>query len=801
MQTPNQQPRRSAGKNNRSLFRRTVFLMVCLGVLTFVPLVMQLWKLQVKQHDYWESRAADNQKLDVSVNSGRGTIYDSEGRTLAVSATVYQLILSPNDVLNLVDKNEYDTDEEYEAALYVKQKQIVDGLHALFEDMSEEWLWKNIEYTASQYQVLATALEDEEAEAVRQLISVCKLSNSLYLVPASKRYYPYSSIASHVLGFMAQNESSGGVKVGAQGLEAAYQNWLAGKMGRVVTAKNGVGSQMLSSYEAYLDAEDGYDLTLTIDADIQSMLEQTLREGIETYDVQNGAFGIVMNPQTGAVLAMASTPDFDPNNYAAVLDADLKAELEDVAEKYGTDSDEYSAALSTARGEQWKNRTLSDAYEPGSVFKPLTVAMGLEEGIISTSDHFYCGGSKVVVPGTNPIGCWRSAGHGDQDLTKAVMNSCNVALMEIGARIGADVMWEYFENFGLNDYTGIELYEGESQLWDEDLFKGPYGALSVATASFGQGLAVTPIQMIRAFSAVINGGHLLTPYLVQSATDSDGNTVYYHEVEEVRQVISESTSETMREILEAVVGGGGSGRNAYMAGYRIGGKTGTSETFDENGQRSQDVICSFMGFAPVDDPQVIVLLAYDTPERAGGSNYTVSGTYISGGNIAAPMAGELIASILDYLGVEKQYTSDELASTDTTMIRTTGYELTVAKGLLLDRGLNCRTVGNGNIVVDQIPKAGVSIPGGSTVILYLDDTAPTDQVEVPDLTGLTPTAVKNKLEELGLFLRATGVVDYTDSTVTATGQSIEQGTMVSPGTVIEVRFVSNVLDYIAGVTG
>ena len=303
---------------------------------------------------------------------------------------------------------------------------------------------------------------------------------------------------------------------------------------------------------------------------------------------------------------------------------------------------------------------------------------------------------------------------------------------------------------------------------------------------------ITPIQMIRAFSAAINGGHLLTPYVVQSVVDGDGNTVRYHEVEEVRQVISEDTSETIRTMLESVVSKG-SGKNAYVSGYRVGGKTGTSEKIGEEGD---DVICSFMGFAPADNPQIIVLMAFDSPERSEkASNYTPSGTYISGGNVTAPMAGKLIGSILEYLDVEKQYTPEELAAADVKMPYLRGYELTVANTILQDYGLRCRTVGTGNKVVGQIPRGGTSIPGSSTIILYLSDEAPTEEVEVPDITGLTAAEAKEKLEALGLFLRATGVVDYTDPDVTAAEQVIEAGTMAAPGTVVEARFVSSVIDY------
>ena len=795
MANQEKKPRRSARKSNRSLFRRTVFVMVCLGVLCFIPLVWKLWQIQIVEHDYWEERAATQQQKNVVVNSGRGTIYDGAGNTLAMSATVYKLILSPRDILASVDEEDFKENgtldqEAYDQALYEKRKLIVDGLVELL-GMDEERLWKSMEKTKSAYEVLDSELSEEETLLVREFISENRLSFMLYLSPDSKRYYPYSSIGSHILGYMSYTETSGNVRVGAQGIEALYQDLLSGESGLIVTSKNAAGTEMLTSYGEYFDGREGYDINLTIDASIQSMAEQILQEGIETYHIRNGGFCIVMDPNTGAVLAMASTPDFDPNDYDAIIDADLLAELERVAERYGTDSQEYSDAYRDAYNLQLRNKALSDTYEPGSVFKPLTVAEALEEGLISMNDHYYCGGSKVVADWT--IKCHDVKGHGDQTLTEALENSCNVALMEIAEKIGAETFWAYLEDFGLFERTGIDLVgEGTSLFWSEDSFKGIYGATSLATASFGQTFKITPIQMIRSFAAVINGGHLLEPYVVQSAVDGDGNTVYYHEVEEERQVISESTSQLIREMLESVVSNG-SGRNAYMSGYRIGGKTGTSEKRDED---TNDVICSFMGFAPVDNPQVIVLLAYDSPERdPQKTKYTPSGTYISGGNIAAPMAGKLIASVLDYMGVEKQYTADELAAADVKMSRVVGYDLSVAKKSLTDKGLSCRTVGTGNMVTGQIPAAGVMIPGGSTVILYLGDEVPTEQVEVPDLSGLSPTEVKVKLESLGLFLRATGVVDYTDKNVAAAEQIILPGTMVDLGTVVEVRFVSSVIDY------
>lgn len=800
MQDPNRKPRRGDhGKSNRSLFRRTIFLMVTLGIGMFLPLIAQLYKLQIVEQEDWEKRAANQQTKSVSVAANRGTIYDREGRAMAMSATVYKLILSPMGVYGSVSKDDYTKDGKldetaYEKALYDLRKTIVDGIVDLF-GYDEDLLWKRIERTNSGYEVLYFELEEEDAERARKFISEKKLSAGLQLTPSSKRYYPYSSIGSHILGYMGQTETSGDNKVGKAGIEAGYEDVLSGELGKVVTSKNGWGMEMISGYEMYFDAQNGYDITLTVDERIQAMLEQTLAEGIETYDVQNGAFGLAINPQTGAVLAMASSPDFDPNDWNAILSEDLQAQVDQVAAEKGEDSEEVDTAWKEAWDRQMRNRALSDAYEPGSVFKPITVAMALEEGVVSMNDHFHCGGGKVV--GGRNISCHKKGGHGDQDLTHVVMNSCNVGLMDIAERMGPETMWKYFEDFGLKEKSGIDLAGEGSGIWwsgGKDYFTGPYGAQSVATSSFGQTFAITPVQMISAFAAVINGGHLLQPYVVQTITDGDNNTVFYHETQEVRQVVSESTSDKVRGILEQVVAAG-SGHNAYMSGYSIGGKTGTSENIAKKAvdPTNDDVMCSFMGFAPVENPQVLVLVVYDTPKRsAPGSNYTASGSYISGGNIAAPMAGALIANILDYMGVEKQYSSDELAGADTMMPRVIGQELTVAKGALQNQGFECRTVGTGSIVTAQVPAAGAYIPGGSNVVLYLGDEAPAAQVETPDLSGMSPTAAKAKLEEQGLFMRATGVVDYTDSSVVMAAQSVDAGVMVSPGTVVEVRFVTNV---------
>ena len=798
MQDTNLRPRRSDGKNNRSLFRRTIFLMAVLGVGIFLPLVYRLYQLQIVEQEDWERRAATQQTRSISVPANRGTIYDREGRAMAMSATVYKLILSPRGVVGSIDKEKYKDKEKnldetaYEKALYDLRETIVDGIVDLF-GYDEERLWTRIERTSSGYEVLYYELEEEDAEKARQFISKNRLSGALQLTPSSKRYYPFSSIGSHVLGYMGQTESSGENMVGKDGIEALYEGALSGELGRVVTSKNGWGQEMISGYEMYFDAQNGYDVHLTIDERIQAMLEQTLAEGIETYDVQAGAFGLAIDPQTGAVLAMASSPDFDPNNWGVLLSEALQEQVEQVKTEEGDDA--ADAAWKEAWNKQMRNRVLKETYEPGSVFKPITVAIGLEEGVISLNSTYNCNGSKKFPGVEKPINCHKKGGHGQQNLTKAVGNSCNVALMNIAEEIGPEITWKYWQDFGLMEKTGIDLSGEEKGIfWTEEHFKSINASLELATSSFGQRFKVTPLEMITAFAAVINGGHLLQPYVVQSITDGDGNTTFYHETVEVRQVISESTSEKMRGILESVVAND-SGHNASQIGYRIGGKTGTSELLDRKNEPgyNKDVMCSFMGFAPADDPRVLVLVVYDTPKRSGvGSSYTAGGTYISGGNIAAPMAGALIANILDYMGIEKQYSADELAGAAAPMPYVVGSELTVAKGAVQSAGFECRTVGTGNVVTHQVPAAGVSIPGGSNVILYLGEEAPDGQVATPDLEGLSPAAAKTKLEEQGLFMQATGVVDYTDSSVVMAAQSVDAGTMVTPGTVIEVRFVSDI---------
>ena len=797
--TPTSATRGSHSK--RSISRRTMTLMAVCGILMFFPLMWKLYDIAIRHQDEYQKMAVEQQSLDIPISARRGNIYDRNGNVMAMSATVYNLIFSARDFANSVPKKDEEgnalSNEAYQAKLSLRQDQMAAELMALVPGLDRDKVVEKVRDTRYAYWEVKTNIEEEDAEPLREYLTEHKTASYLYLTPDAKRYYPYSGLAAQALGFVNANG-------GAYGIEAVYNDVLEGTPGRVSTNKTAGGTERYNTYAAYIDAVDGYDLNLTIDVPIQSYLEKTLEEGIKRYDIQEGAFAIAMNPRTGAVYGIASSPDFDLNNYSTIIDGQLLSQMEeDTVSIYNrlkanntenlSDSElmsrAESQAYSNAVNTQWRSRAIDSRYEPGSVFKAVILAAALEEGLVSESDRFYCSGSVQVADRT--IHCSKRAGHGSQTLSEAVGNSCNPAFMEIGKRLGKDRFYQYFEAFGLMEKTGIDL-PGEASLagalWD----KAKMGEVELATASFGQRFEITPLQMICAFSAVINGGNLVKPYVVQSVTARDGAVIRNTETEVVRQVISAETSKRAADILEKVVTEG-TGGNAYVAGYRIGGKTGSSEVRTE----ADHTIVSFMGYAPADDPQVIVLLGYDRPlpDVLGVHSTTIAdGTYISGGNMAAPMAGPLIADILDYLGVEKVYSAGESAAVDVSMPTVTGLTLNNAKKALEEKNLKFRTIGSGDTVSRQVPAARTSIPGGSTVILYLGDAAPEDSAAVPDVTGMTYEGAKNALEKAGFFMRASGVSVYYSNTTKAASQSVPPGDTAAVGTVVNVQFQNVIQD-------
>ena len=760
--------RQNARRPNSMMLRRTLFLLVVCGIVAFLVLVAKLYQVMVVQHDYYENMAISQQVRETEIAASRGTIYDTNGKILAKSASVDTIFISPAEI------TKYDEDP----VLIARSLSEILGVdYGKILEMTSD--------TKSWYKVVARKVESDVSDQVRAF----KEENNIVGVKIeadTKRYYPYGSLAAHIIGFVGTDNS------GLSGIESRYDDSLSGSKGRVVRATDRNGTDMLFvDYEDYYDASNGENVTLTLDATIQYYMEKHLQQAVEDYDVQNGAAAIAMDPNTGAILGMASLGNFDLNDYQAVSE-EAQAEI-DAAE-----SDEEAAELrSAAQQLQWRNKALSDTYEPGSTFKIITLAMALEEGLVDDNSTFYCGGSTNVLGRTDPLKCWKTGGHGSQTLTQAIQHSCNVALVQIGQKVGAQTFYKYAEAFGflnltenmdatLTAKTGIDLAgESGSIWWSQNTFYDTENLSQLASASFGQTFTITPLQLITAVSACVNGGNLMKPYVVKNVTDSSGKIVSANEPTVVRQVVSEQTSAKVREILEKVVGDpvDGTGKNAYVAGYRIGGKTGTSEKVAQDvAGGPKEYIVSFIGVAPADDPQIVILVLLDTPSND-------CGVYISGGQMAAPTVGKMMADILPYMGVEPEYTDTEKTYMDKTVPNVTGLTVEQAKAALQEVGLNARVIGDGDKITQQLPGGSTVVASGSTILIYAGAEPSAEQEQMPDLTNLTYETARDRLAACGLYLRTNSSITSTSQIIS--GQSIAEGTLVEHGTVVEVTLVTN----------
>ena len=765
----NERGRAPGGGPNRMMLRRTLFLMSVCGIAAFLALGARLCQIQIFQHDEYEAAAIAQQVRETTVSAARGTIYDRNGAILAISAGVDTVYISPAEI----ERNNED------------KEAIARGLAEIL-DADYETILKKAGNTKSWYEVVARKVEAETAELVRKFKAEGGYVG-IKIESDTKRYYPNGSLASHVIGFVGLDNT------GLGGIESRYDSLLSGENGYVMRSTTAAGTDMLyQSYEDYVDAHNGDSLTLTIDAVIQSYVEKHLAQAVEDYDIQNGAAAICMEVDTGAILSMVSLGNFDLNDYQTIS-AEAEAEISAAAQS----EEEYDELYALAQQQQWRNKAISDTYEPGSTFKIITLAMALEEGVVNENSGFYCGGSMNVPGRGSPLKCWKYGGHGPQSLTQAVQHSCNVAFVNIGQLVGEEKFYEYAEGFGfiertadtsqqLTAKTGIDLGgESGSIWWSEDVFCNPENLSQLAAASFGQTFNITPIQLITVVSACVNGGRLMQPYLVQSVEDPQGNLVSQTEPQVVRQVVSEETSASVRRILEQVVSDQteGTGHNAYVAGYRIGGKTGTSTKTTKEISGEKEYIVSFIGFAPADDPEVAILVLLDDPSSE-------SGIYISGGQMAAPVVGKMMADILPYLGYEPEYTDSELAAADKAVPELTGMSITQAKSALSESGLGCRVIGEGDTVTDQLPRAGAVIAAGSEVLLYAgQNPAPTTET-MPDLRGLSYEAARQRLGELGLYLTAeNGVTDPAAQLVSA--QSTAPGEELAHGSVVGVTLYEN----------
>lgn len=766
---------------NRTILRRTLVLMVLFGVVVFIPLIVTLYNLMIRDHDYYEAQAIDNQTRYTSLSASRGQIFDRNMNVLASSKTVETVFIDPNEIAQEMTKPENSNLLDH----------IARGLSEIL-DVSTDFVYKQAEDKAFRYKVIRRKIPEELADEVRSFVSENEIKG-VYLETDAQRYYPYSSLAAQVMGFVSTDN------VGSEGLEAYYDSYLQGTAGKVVTTKGNYGSEMLYTYEKYYDASDGDSLVTTIDQTVQHYLEKNLETAIEKYDIINGAFGIVMDVNSGQILAMANLGSYDPNNYQEIYDQALAGQLEaqyQDALLLDKDSDAYQEAMSAynqaveaERLRQWRNRCVSDGYEPGSTFKLVTLAAALDCGAVTENSTFYCGGHETFNDREQEVSCWKAAGHGMQTTMEALGHSCNIAFGHIGANMTRKTFVEYFKAFGFLEKTGVDLPgEASGLFWAEDKFS----VANLISASFGQTFRVTPMEQVRAVAAIVNGGYLLKPYVVSQVLDSDGNIVKSNERTVLRQVISEETSATMCKMMEYVVTDGTAG-SAKTPGYRVGGKTGTSEkidTYDENGKPVEDKIVSFIGVAPIDDPKYVVLVALDTPNYVAGTSYTPHNQYISGGLMAAPTVRDVFLDILPYLGVEPDYSSDDIRGVNITLPDVIGMTEDEAAALLSGKSITYRTVGQGSTVSDQLPNPGAEVPGNSEIILYFGNAVKTtEQVEVPDFVGYGIADVDYLATNAGLYIQAKGT-DHRDEYVTVAYQDIEPGTMVDRGTTITVEFTT-----------
>lgn len=735
--------------------RRVMLTAVFLGILAFVPMVARLYSLMVTQYEYYSDLALRNQTRSTAVTADRGTIYDRNLNILAFSENRENVYLDPHEL------------KQSRADI----RSVAEFLSGVL-DKDAEWIAEQAGDLRRRYKQVGSSIPEETASQIRAYIQEQGISG-IHIEPTSVRAYPYGTLAAQVIGFTnASND-------GTEGIEASYNRFLAGSAGRVITTKGNNEMDMPFSYEKFQASRKGADVILTLDTTVQACLEKQLSAAIDRYDVQNGAFGLVMNCKTGEILAMATLGSYDPNHYLEIADEKTLAELQQLLSS-GADQDTYSKALAEARWKQWRNRVLSDGYEPGSTFKVLTMAAALDCGAINLTTPFYCRGAEQIPGRSQLLHCWRSAGHGAEQTPQALQNSCNIAFAHIALKLGGERFYDYIQRFGILEKTGIDL-AGESKgvFFDKKLITDTdkWGTASLTSGSFGQTFKITPLQLVRAIASVVNGGNLLEPYIVSEVVDTNGVTLLRQEPTVVRTTISPETSATMRELIRSVVTEG-TAKNANVAGFSIGGKTGTSEkidVFDENGQRVLDKIVSFVGIAPMEDPEYIVLAALDTPSRS-------TGIYISGGVMAAPTVGAIMADILPYLGVERSMEGEAFSMPDFT-----GMTEKEVKAALKEGKITLTAIGDGETVTGQLPAADQSVLPGSEVLVYLGEPTRERRVTVPDFTGMNRQQASQAAGQLGLSIIPIGS-DAISTNVTVCSQKEPTGTELAVGSAVTLQF-------------
>lgn len=745
--TKNNSKKRAEKGPAQRLRQRTAILILLILVLGFGAAILRLTYLTTVQSSELQEAAVDLQLADTTVSAKRGTIYDANGNVLAESASVWQVVMSPINFKN---------DKQRQAA--------AKGLSEIFDLEYNDVLEDTKQQ--SHYVVVKRRIESDEREKVLELVDTLKkdysCSGVIQLLDDYKRYYPKNSLASSVIGFTGSDDQ------GLEGVEYEYDSYLSGIPGRIITAQNARGIDMPFQYEQNVESEDGNNVYLTIDETIQSICEKYMQKGVEDNNVLNKGVCIAMDVNTGAILAMVTTDGYDLNN-PYELSAKDKKKIKSTPKKKQAEAE--SAALSA----MWRNKAVADTYMPGSVFKMCVASAALEENLVNDKTSFTCTGSIEVEGET--LHCSNTEGHGTQSFVEAISNSCNPAFVQIGQMLGASKFRQYYQGFGFSDKTGIDLPgEAEDSFWKE----GKMGGVDLAVASFGQNFSITPIQMITACAAVSNGGYVVQPHVVSKITDSKGNVIKTVDKKIKRQVISDDTSKKMNEYLEYNTERQGAAAG-YISGYKVAGKTGTSEkkgVTKVESSFSEDYISSFCGFAPADDPQIAMLVFFDTPD--GDAYY--------GSQVSSPVFINIMSEVLPYLDVKTSYTDEELGYVDASAGDYTGVSVDEAKTAVEADGFTATVKGSGSTVISQIPTVSSGLQKGGSIVLYTDSDSRSETISVPSLIGLSPDEVNSVASAYGLNVSFSGA---TTSSGTSSSQDIEAGTSVSPGTVITVSFADS----------
>ena len=741
-------------KKNKHIYIRQMTIRTAIVVLLFLLglawLLFNLVDIQVKDAEKYREKAVQQYTTESSINPKRGTIYDRNMTVLAASVSAENVFISPNEI---APENEEKIAEYLSTTLGVSKDDII------------TWMQNK----KNKYRMIKVKVDREVTNGIRTWMKENDLSDGIHFEENTKREYPYGNLASHVLGFTGYDNN------GVYGIEAEYDKVLKGAPGKIVTALDGVGQSMPFEYEDYISAENGSNVVLTIDSEIQRFLEKALDCALADTKAKNRVLGIVMDVNTFEILAMSVKPDYDPNNPNILDEASQKA-----YDSFSGTDEEKAKKRQELLSSLWKNKCVTELYEPGSTFKLVTSAIALEEGKVGPSDSFYCSGSMRVEGWSKPIYCHKHEGHGTESFEQGLQNSCNPVFMQLADRIGKEKFYRYFEEFGCMDITGIDLPSEAAGIYHTNLSN--FNQVELATYSFGQTFTITPMRLLASVSAVANGGKLMQPYVVKALTDNNGNIVETYEPKMLRQIISQETSDTIMEYLAAGINVG-STKNAYVKGYNVAAKTGTAEKHGAEKEAAGNItpyVGSCVAFAPADDPQIAILIAIDTP--SAGQYY--------GGVVAAPVVAQVLSDTLPYLNIAPELTEEEKESMAETVSNYRSMTVAEATEKIEARGFDVKVIGKGDVVAEQFPKSGTAIWGDGVIVLYTGGEVPSETATVPNCIGLSASAANKKIinSNLNIYIEGSYREGVGGAAAVAVSQSPAAGERVTPGTVVTVSF-------------